>query len=188
MREFCSVAAAMAGALYLMSVLVPVQAQGVITLDHAVRNCRLIGDKEARLACYDRVIDEADASLAPQAAPAPVALAAPPALLPAPVAVAPPAPPSQTPVQAVGSAAPANPVKRDAQKPKGDALKIASAKWGANGGVEITLGSGSVWRQVDSTALRLLPKTGDTLSISTGVFGKHLCQYGSEETFDCRQN
>jgi hypothetical protein len=81
----------------------------------------------------------------------------------------------------------AAPPKRPTASPSGDALKIASAKWARDGGIEITMRDGTVWHQVDATSLHLLPKPGDKLSISGGAFGKHLCQYGAERIFDCRR-
>ncbi len=191
--QVLSVGVAVAGALYLMPA--GGHAQGVIMLDHAVRNCRLITNKNERLSCYDRVIDEANASVAPQAPLAPVASVAPPPP-PAPsVQAAPPTPPpprvaTAPPVPAPPPApATARVASTAAVKPapnaKGDALKIAAARWGADGGIEITMRDGTVWHQIDSTSLHLLPKPGDKLSVSGGAFGNRLCQYGAEEVFDC---
>ncbi|MFZ1989837.1 MAG: hypothetical protein WAW96_08705 [Alphaproteobacteria bacterium] len=195
-------AALAASVLWLISASAPLNAQGVITLDHAVHNCRLISNEKQRLACYDRVIDEADASLAQPATPAPVASTVPAAPAaqaapagspkpakaavnePQPISVAPSANPA--PSAPLRETADAAPPKKSATtgKSKGETI-IASAKWN-RGSVEITTQDGAVWQQTDSTDLQMLPKAGDKLSITGGIFGKHICQYGAEPLFDCR--
>jgi hypothetical protein len=176
-------AAVAVSALWLISMSASLNAQGVITLDHAVHNCRLISNEKQRLSCYDRVIDEADASLAQSATPATVTSAAP----PAPMAQAAPAASHSQSSGAPQTVDTTQPKKSVAtEKSKGDATVIASAKWG-RGGIEITTRDGAVWLQIDSTNLQALPKVGDTLSINGSLFGKRICQYGAEPLFDCRK-
>ncbi|HXZ68683.1 MAG TPA: hypothetical protein VEH07_08855 [Alphaproteobacteria bacterium] len=193
--------AVLAISAWLITVNAPSSAQGVITLDHAVRNCRLISNEKQRLSCYDHVIDEADASLAQQAAPAPIASAAPQVAQAAPAALPKPSEAAASEPQLVPRAPAANPAPSappretpDAPQPKksatarssnGEAV-IASAKW-SRGSIEITTQDGAVWQQIDTTNLQTLPKAGDHLSVSGGIFGKHICQYGASALFDCRQ-
>ena len=157
----------------------PVSAQGVITLDHAVRNCRLISDRDTRLSCYDSVIDEANASVSARPTAAPLASA--PVQAPVKAAentdlavraappqaqVAPSAPAvTSVPQTPVAAGAPVENSKRgwlsrafgDGSQ-EDDGIKIASAARAPDGGVVITTIDGMTWRQADSEDVASLPK------------------------------
>jgi len=174
----------------------PVRAQGTITLDHAVRNCRLIADQQARLACYDGVIDEADASLA---RPAPVTDASPHETTPSTAAAGRPSPaPASTPQAPASSATDQAGSGETGKKKRGffgrifggtadEGIEIEKAEWAGDGGVLITTKDGTVWHQVDSTDIQRLPDPGDRMSITDSAFNQQLCQYGASPLFHCRK-
>ena len=162
----------------------------MITLEQAVKNCRLITDKPARLSCYDGVIDAASApsmtrSLMPmQATPVPLAPA------PIPSASAPPV----APLAAAPQAAPKPPAPAPAPMPSeggnasidGLVVQIADASRNGNQVLSVVSATGETWVQADSVEFTQLPKSGDQMLVTTNVFGKHTCHINRLPAFTCK--
>lgn len=175
----------------------PAQAQAMITLEQAVKDCRLISDKAARLGCYDRAIDASNAppprqSLVP-APPAPMASTTPPApvaLATPPASPAPKAPPvSAAPPAAVGSAMPPaapQPTAPSATGIDGIAVQIASASINGNRVLSVVTSSGETWSQTDSVEFARVPQAGETMMITKNVFGKRMCHIERLPAFACK--
>jgi hypothetical protein len=177
----------------------PAAAQGMITLEHAVKNCRLISDRAARLACYDGVIDEANggpprhqASMVPAPAAPAAKTAAPASQTAAKTSVPPPAAPAPARV----AEAPAAPTAKSKSgglfsflsSRNGDATaKIAKVGQWEDGSLALTTKDGAVWVQSDLTDLNMVPRAGQTLTIAKTAFGDHVCQYGGSELFRCER-
>jgi hypothetical protein len=182
-------------------------AQSVVTLEHAVRNCRLIGDRATRLSCYDDVIDSATpvAVSAPPIPPAPAAHVEVPKAPSAPVqaSIAPPAPPSPAaappaPAKTVAIATPpAAPAPAEAPRNKGFlginggnpndvTTTVVSAQLDGNSMLHFTLADGTSWDQTDGTEITQAPQPGEPVLITKNSFGKHRCKLVSSTLFDCK--
>ncbi len=162
----------------------PASAQSVGSLDSAVRNCRQIEDRSARLDCYDGAIDGA----AP-AAPAQMSLSSP-ASQPA---------PSTSAADAV-VAAPAQPAANSSQPAAKKGGFLSFLNGGGNNkktyAIEsvdtshswlvIKTKSGATWQQTDSKDFARLPEAGQTLTVGEAIAGKYVCQFGSEPFFYCK--
>lgn len=132
--------------------------------------CRSVADTAARAACYDRIVDDfnrAVQSAAPAARPQAVTPAAPPA--PPKTAFAPAQP--VTPLERFGAKDLPEKKKVPEQELPPDEItaKAARVVTDANGYMTITLDSGQVWRQTESSVLKILP--GTTVKIKSGVLG-----------------
>jgi len=168
-------------------------AQAMITLEQAVKDCRLIPNKTARLGCYDRAIDAAAApprqSMVPTP-PAPVALATPPAPQeqPAPkVALTTAAPPAPAPPAVAAAAPPApQPPGQAAARLDGVEVQIASASINGNNVLSVVTSDGETWLQTDSTEFARSPQAGETMVITKNVFGKRTCHIEKLAAFSCR--
>jgi len=174
------------------------EAQAMITLEQAVKDCRLIPDKSTRLGCYDRAIDAANAPPARQsmvpAPPASVALATAPApasppapkVAPTPNTAPPPAP-SLPPaaVSAAPSAASQPPVKT-ATGVDGVAVQVVSASINGNRVLSVVTSDGETWLQTDNTEFARVPEAGETIVITKNVFGKRTCHIQRLAAFSCR--
>ena len=179
------------------------QAQAMITLEQAVKDCRLISSKSARLGCYDRAIDSANAPpprqsmvsarAAPLAAsvvpPAPIAPAPMPARaasaapkVDAPPTIASAMPPAGDPD--ASAAPPESPAKSDVSD-DGDSFEVGSASLNGNNVLSVVTRDGVTWTQADGTEIAHLPKVGDTMLVTKNVFGKATCHVGTT-AFTCK--
>jgi hypothetical protein len=172
----------------------PACAGGAAALDDAVRNCRAINDRDARLNCYDGAVDAVGPITSVAPPPAPTAIpASTPSTTPS------EAPPPSAPVQAAANAVPPPNSPPPTKKERGGILayltrgthpkdfEIAGANT-SHGQLVVTLKTGATWKQTDGKEFSRLPQAGETLTIEDAVDEKHVCRFGSEPRFYCRES
>lgn len=165
-----------------------------------LRACRVIPDLTTRAFCYDRIVDTlGTAPLAPPLAPP---LAQPRAAAPvSPATPAAPVPPraGAQPTAPAAPAVPAAPVKpedrfgekdlaakqrvgENEQPPDELVLKVMAARTDKGGYTTFTLENGQVWRQVESSSLRV--SNGARVKIKSGTLGAfYLSLDGGNKSF-----
>ncbi len=136
-------------------------------LSDGLKTCRTIGDVTARASCYDRIVDTL-----PPTPKAPVA-ATPSAVGTAVQRPATPPPVAQTPEQRFGEKD--LPVKKrlaeEEQAPDELLLKVTGVRNDQAGYGTFTLENGQVWRQVESSSLRV--SNGARVKIKSGTLGAY---------------
>ena len=168
------------------------QAQAMITLEQAVKDCRLIPDKLVRLGCYDRAIDAASAPAPRQsmlsAPPSPMASAAPaPPMTAAPKSAAQPSVAAPASEAALAPPPPAAPLPaNNAAALNGVAVHVASAAINGNNVLSVVTSEGETWLQTDSTEFTRTPQAGETMVITKNVFGKRTCHIEKLAAFYCK--
>jgi len=158
-----------------------------ITLQQKINACHAIGDRDTRIACYDRLAEPVSSALPmspiPQASP----VSASPSL-----AVNRPQPTS-----AVASAAPAPapslspqpvalPQTSESLRSKTDEIVIAISSVSRNGNnFSLVTSDGITWDQTDDRRIRQTPAPGDLMKISRGYLG-YMCEFNRHLKFRCK--
>jgi hypothetical protein len=146
--------------------------------------CATIGDDKARHTCTDDALrgaglltEETKATAKRKAfglqKPTPLAAAA-----------APPAPPA--PAVAAAPASAASPAPQPKQDPS-EHLEVTLAKveHAGDGKLVLTTTDGAVWHQVESDAVRQVPKQGEMMKIVARSLGGFMCQPSKYVSFRC---
>jgi hypothetical protein len=135
----------------------------------ALKTCRTIADVGARAACYDHITDTLPIAKAPTvAAPSASNTTAPRTAAPV-VPVVPPV--AATPEQRFGEKD--LPIKKrvpeEEQAPDELVLKVVGVRTDQTGYATFTLENGQVWRQVESSSLKIL--NGARVKVRSGTLG-----------------
>jgi hypothetical protein len=64
-------------------------------------------------------------------------------------------------------------------------VKLAKVEQGGDGKLVLTTTDGAVWHQVESGAVRQIPKEGATMKIETRSLGGFMCEPGKYVSFRC---
>jgi hypothetical protein len=146
--------------------------------------CAAQGSNAARHDCIDAVLRAAGAlspereaqvnrenfgredRQAPSSAPAPS-----PALMPPATAAAAPQPAPIAPPQPL----------------QGIATQVAAVSQGGDRKIVVTTTEGAVWRQIDSSPIRRLPRVGESFEVREGAMGGYRCTFNGNTTYRCER-
>ncbi len=100
---------------------------------------------------------------------------------------APPPPPAPAPAPAVAAAAPP-PVSVAPPPPlEGIATQVAAVSQGADRRITVTTSEGAIWRQIDTGAIRRLPRVGESFEVREGAMGGYRCTFNGNTTYRCER-
>ena len=116
--------------------------------DRDILACRAIADRDARLACYDRLADDAEKEFGG-------------------------ARPQRDPQRDFGASPSMLPEDVRAAEITSITAKITQVQYERLGGWTFAIDTNAVWTQTEKTNLRRDPKVGDTVELSKGLLGSY---------------
>lgn len=99
---------------------------------------------------------------------------------------APPAPPPPAAAPAAAAAPPAAPVAPPAPL-QGIATQVAAVSQGGDRKIVVTTTEGAIWRQIDSSPIRRLPRVGESFEVREGAMGGYRCTFNGNTTYRCER-
>ncbi len=149
-----------------LALLVPLSVAVQASAEDTLLGCRKLDAAEARLACYDRVVDRAREDITPGA----------PEAAPRASSLEPTTADEQSLRERLFGRPPAESARAlrksyGVEAPQEIASKVAAAERGGDRMLQITLENGQIWRQVEYTSFAL--RTGDSVEIEAGLAGSY---------------
>jgi hypothetical protein len=170
------------------------------TLQQRVNACHAIGDRDARVACYDRLAGP-QVSFSKSVTPPPAAatpLVSTPSIeasefpsapqvaaLPRQVQSVPPSVAQQSPPPAPPQPDPAQTSESLRSDTDEILIAVSSISSGEGGALSFVTSDGIPWVQTDEKRIRKMPAPGDLVKISRGYLG-YMCKFSSHEKIRCK--
>lgn len=101
--------------------------------------------------------------------------------------VAPSPPPPPPPVAAASGATPPPATVAPAQPLQGIATQVAAVSQGGDRKIVVTTIEGAVWRQIDGSPIRRLPRVGESFEVNEGAMGGYRCTFNGNTTYRCER-
>lgn len=98
----------------------------------------------------------------------------------------PPPPPPAAPAAVPAAAAAPQPVAPP-QPLQGIATQVAAVSQGGDRKIVVTTTEGAVWRQIDSSPIRRLPRMGESFEVREGAMGGYRCTFNGNTTYRCER-